>query len=161
MKYPVRIEGFEGQCIEVQTAGIFSSAQLLVNGQPAPKGQKRNEMLLRHHDGREAIATWKPLFLGLDVPQLEVEGKTIRVVEPLKWYEWAWGGLPVLLICAGGFLGAMAGMIGLAINTRVFRSSFGGVIKYVITGAVSLLVVIIYLVVAVMVSGAMNKAFVH
>ena len=51
MKYPVNLQGFEGQTIEVQTQGLLSGARQFVNGKPASKGTKRGEMLLRRNDG--------------------------------------------------------------------------------------------------------------
>ena len=95
MNYPINIEGFEGQTLEMKPSGMWAGPQLLVNGQPAPKGPKRGQMLLRRTDGSEAVATWKPQFMGLDVPRLDVDGKQINVVEPLKWYAWVWSGLPI------------------------------------------------------------------
>ncbi len=93
MRYPVHLEGFEGQTLEVQPGGLFSGPKVFVNHQPAPKGKGR-EVILRRNAGTGVAATLKPIFFGLDVPQLVVEGKTIRVVEPLKWYVWAWIALP-------------------------------------------------------------------
>jgi hypothetical protein len=157
LKYPVQIPGFEGHTIEVATPGLFSGVKLLVNNQPAPRGPKRNQMLLKRNDGSEVVATWKPQLLGFDIPQLVVEGKTFQVVEPLKWYEWVWGGLPILLLFVGGALGALAGLIGFAINARIFRSSLNGLVKYILSAAVSLLAVFVYFVVAILISNAINQ----
>lgn len=157
MNYPVKIEGFEGQTIEVQPAGFFSSQKLLVNGQPASSGKKRGEMVLRRNDGQEVIATWKPQFAGFDIPQLVVEGKTIQVIEPLKWYEWVWSALPVMLIFIGGALGGITGVIGLTINAKVFRSDLNGFVKFVATGVISLLAVVVYFVAAVLFLSAIGR----
>jgi hypothetical protein len=145
LKYKAIIEGFEGQNIEVN-ASFWSGSKLLVNGEPAPKGDKRNEMLLQRNDARQVTATWKPQLLGLDVPQLMVDGKVVSLVEPLKWYQWAWGGLPLLLVFVGGMLGALAGLIAFSINAKVFRTEFNDVLKYVLAGMVSFIAVLTYLV---------------
>ena len=63
---------------------------------------------------------WKPQVVGLDLPQLIVDGQTIHVAEPLKWYVWVWSGLPIMLIFIGGAIGALAGIIGFSINTNIF-----------------------------------------
>jgi len=144
MSYNVNIDGCEGQNIELRVS-FFSGPKLFVNGEPAPKGNKRGEMVLRRNDGREIVARWKPQFMGLDVPQLVVDGETLAVVEPLKWYEWLWGGLPILLVFVGGLLGALAGVIGFFINTKVFRSNLNGFLKYVVSGVVSVLALVAYL----------------
>ena len=156
MSYPAKIEGFEYQNIEVQT-GFWTGPRLLVNGEPAPKGSKRGEMILRRDDGRQVNASWKPQFLGLDVPQLVVDGRTVQLVEPLKWYQWVWGGWPIVLLFVGGALGAIAGMLGAVINARVFRAEISEILKYVVTGVVSILAVLVYFVAAISLSLMINR----
>ena len=87
MIYKVNMEGFEGQDIEVKTS-FWSGPKLLINGQLAPKGNKRGEMLLQSNDGKQVVARWKRQFMGLDVPQLVVDEKVINLAEPLRWYQW-------------------------------------------------------------------------
>jgi len=149
MSYKVSIEGFEGQDIEVKTS-FWSGPKLVVNGVPAPEGNKRGEMLLQRNDGRQIIARWKPQFIGLDVPQLIVDEKVINLAEPLKWYQWIWGGLPIALVFIGGALGAITGIIGFTINTKIFRTGMNSVLKYVITGVVSVLAVVAYFIAAML-----------
>lgn len=151
MKYKANIEGFEGQNIEVSTS-FWAGPKLLVNGERAPKGEKRNEMLLQRNDARQVVATWKPQLLGFDVPQLLLDGKTVSLVEPLKWYQWAWGGVPLLLVFAGGLLGAFVGLVAFSINARVFRSGLHEVLKYVVSGLYTFAAVIAYLFFATIVS---------
>jgi hypothetical protein len=151
MGYQANVEGFEGQNIEV-SVNFWSGPKLLVNGEPAQKGNKRGEMLLQRNDGKQVAAIWKPQFLGLDVPKLSVDGKTISFVEPLKWYQWAWGGWPVILVFVGGALGAIAGMIGFLLNAKIFRTGLSNMLKYVATGAISILAVVAYSVVALIFS---------
>ncbi len=157
MNYPVQLEGFEGQTIEVQPAGTFSGYKLLVNGQPAPQGPKRGQMLLRRNDGTESIASWKVQLLGFDVPQLVVDGKPITLEEPLKWYEGVWSGWPVLLLFVGGALGAVAGFIAFSVNIRIFHSSLGRVEKYLLTAAISAVAVMVYMVVAALLASALGR----
>lgn len=147
MRYKLNIEGFEGQDIEVKTS-FWSGPKLLVNGQPAPKGSKRGEMLLQSNDGRQVVARWKQRFMGLDVPQLVVDNKVISLVEPLKWYQWVWSGLPIALVFVGGALGAIAGIIGFTINAKIFRTEMNSVLKYVVSGVVSILAVVAYFIAA-------------
>ena len=156
MGYETRIEGFEGQNIEVQV-GFWLGPKLLVNGEPAPKGKKSGEMLLQRNDGRQVIATWKPQFGGFDIPQLVVDGKATNLVEPLKWYEWIWGGLPLLLIFFGGAIGGACGAVGFMINTKIFRTEADGLLKYLITGVVSFVTVVVYLIVALIFSFLINS----
>lgn len=151
MKTEAKIEGFEGQNIEVNVS-FWSSPKLLINGEPAPKGANRNEMLLQRNDARQVIATWKPQLLGLDVPQLVVDGKVVNLVKPMKWYQWAWCGLTLLMVVTGGMLGAMVGLIAFSINAKVFRTELNDVMKYVLSGLVSIIAFFTYLVLGTIIS---------
>ncbi len=156
MNYPITLEGFEGQTIEVQTAGIWSGPKLMVNGQPAAKGAKRGQMTLTNNHGQQVVAAWRPRFLGLDVPQLAVDGELIEVTKPLPWYAWLWSGLPILLLFIGGALGAVAGIVAFTINAGIFRSSRSTAVKFLLTTVVSLLAGVIYFVLAVLLSMALG-----
>ena len=163
MSYAANIEGFEDQKIVVDVS-FWSGPKLLINGQPAPKGSKRGEMLLQRNDGTQAIASWRQQFLGLDVPQLVVDGKVVKLVDPLRWYQYVWGGLPILLIFGGGALGAIAGLIGaiagligFSVNIRVFRTGPNSAMRYVVSGAVSALAVAVYFVVAILFTLLINN----
>jgi len=152
MRYPVHLEGFEGQTLEIQTGGLFSGPKVFVNHQPAPKGKGR-EVLLRRNDGTSVAVTLKPSVFGLDVPQLVVEGKTIRAIDPLKWYVWAWIALPILLVFVGGALGGIVGALGLTTNAKIVRSKMNGLAKFAATAAVSAFVVAAFVAVVVALGG--------
>lgn len=146
MIYTPSIEGFEGQKVEAKIS-LLTGSRLFINGTPAPKGLRRGEMVLQRNDGRPVYASWKPQAFGLDVPQLVVDGRTISLAAPLQWYQWVWSALPVLLVFWGGLLGAIAGVLAFSINTSIFRSSMNQIIKYFLSGLVSILTVLIYLVI--------------
>jgi hypothetical protein len=154
--YKPTIEGFEGQDIQVNI-GFFSGAKLFINGSPASKGKKRGEMILQQNDGKEVIATWKAQFLGIDVPQLVVDHKAITLVPPLKWYQWVWGGWPILLVTIGGALGAILGLIGFSINSRIFRAEISEGLKFVVTAVISFLCVAAYFVAALGIALLLNR----
>jgi hypothetical protein len=155
MSYNPKIEGLEGKNIEVQI-GFWTGPKLLINGESAAKGRKRGEMIIPLNDGRQVTATWKAQALGLDIPQLIVDGKVINLVEPLKWYQWIWGSWPIILLFTGGALGALAGMLSVVINTRVFRTEMNDILKYIVSGAVTVLAVAAYLVAAIILSTLIN-----
>jgi len=156
MSYNPKIEGFEGQNIEVQV-GFWTGPKLLINSEPAAKGIKRGEMIIQRNDGKQVTASWKGQALGLDIPQLVVDGKVIDLVEPLKWYQWVWGGWPIILLFAGGALGALAGMLSVVINTRVFRMEMNDILKYILSGIVAVLAVVAYFVAALIFSSLLNN----
>lgn len=154
MQYTLSLEGFEGQVIAVQPAGFLTGPKLLVNGQPAAKGPRRGQMLLRRDDGREVVAAWRPQLV--DVPRLVVDGQTITVVEPLPWYVWLWTGLPFLLIFLGGAIGALLGLIGFSVNAKIFRSTWPLPAKFAVSAMVSGAAVVAYLVFATILYLALN-----
>lgn len=156
MGYKANVEGFEGQDLEVNVS-FWTGSKLLVNGQPAPKGAKRGEMLLQRNDGRQVVAIWKQQMMGFDIPQLVVDGKPVKLVEPLQWYQWLWGGWPVVLVFVGGALGAIAGVLAFTINARLFRTEMNPVLKYVVTAVVSGGAVLAYFIVALLLALAINS----
>lgn len=156
MSYRAAIPGLEGQDVQVQVS-FWSGPKLLINGQLAPKGRTRGEMLLQRNDGTQATASWRPQMFGVDVPQLAVDGKVVQVVEPLKWYQWVWIGLPILLVFGGGALGALAGAIGLTISAKIMRQPLNGVVKYALTGLVTVLAGVVYLAAALLFAMLMQR----
>ena len=148
MGYPVTLPGFEGQEIVVEPAGLFSGPRLMVNGQPAPKGQARAEMLVRRNDGKDVAFTFRNNFL--DVPALMVDGMPLNLVEPLKWYEWIWNGLPMVMIFLGGALGGFIGVLAMTFNLKIFRSSPHPVLKYLLTGAMGVGAFVLYFILALL-----------
>jgi hypothetical protein len=144
MVYPITIEGFEGQKIEVQVR-FMRGMLLMVDGQAAVRGKLWGTWVLQRSDGKEVLAAWKPQRLGMDVPQLVVAGKVIDVVGPLRLIDWLWCGLPVLLIMLPNFLpGLFAAFLGLWINIQIFRVVEKPTLKFGLTMGVSLLSLGVY-----------------
>lgn len=150
MRYTVPADGFARQPLQLETAGVLSSAQLLQNGERVPKGPHRGTFMLRRDNGREAVARLRPsAFLFLDpVPAVEIDGQRIQVVQPFRWYELVWLALPILLIFGGGAIGGAIGVGAAAVNATVFRSQGRGLNRYLLTAGISLLAVIVYVVLA-------------
>jgi hypothetical protein len=142
MAKPLQLEGFEGQNIEVVPAGFLTPAKLLVDGMPAPKGKKPGENRLIRNDGREVVVKWKPQIL--DMPKLVIDGKTIDIIKPLRWYELVWVALPVLLIFKSRAFAGFMGLIAYIINAKIFRSDLGILSKYALSLLVSLLAVLAF-----------------
>ena len=145
MGYKVNAEGFEGQDIEI-VVSFWTGTKLLVNGEKAGKGPKRGQLLLKRNDGKEVVATLKQKMLGLDVPQIEIDGKTIDLVKPLTWQQWLFAGSPVVVLFLGGALGAVIAMVGIYLNVKIFRSELSNVLKYVLSIAVTAALIVGYLI---------------
>lgn len=155
MKYKVEIKGFEGQNIEVQT-GVFSSPKLFVDGVPVPVDKKTDRMILQHKDGTQYRCKWNQRSFGLDVPALEVEGIPVQVVSPLHWATWVWCVLPVLMLFIGGAIGAFIGIIGAGVNIIIFRTGMKTYLKFILTAAVLILVVVNWLFILMLIQTAIS-----
>jgi hypothetical protein len=150
MQYPLSLPGFENRGLFVETGGFWSGAKIIIDGEPAPKGPKRGQFLLRRLDGTEIIAQLRVNNFLDPIPQVVIDGENILIAEPLKWYQWVWGGLPFALAIIGGALGGLLGGIALVINGRVFRSDLKNPVKYLLTGIISIATVIAFFVSAVL-----------
>lgn len=156
MQYPVQIEGFQVQQLTLKPAGFFSGTKLMLNGQPAPKGAKKGEFILKKDDGTEVTARLKNTFLD-PVPQIIInDTQTIKIVEPLKWYQWLWAGLPIALLFIGGVVGAIFGLVATNFSIRVFRSDMSVALQYLAVGGISVLAAVAYLVIAMLITGLVN-----
>jgi hypothetical protein len=135
MRYQINLRGFEGQMIEVRPPGLLRGAKLYFNGEPAPRGANRGEMLLRRNDGKDVTVKFKGFFL--DVPDLVVDEEVIQVVQPLKWYEWVWNCLPLLIVIRGEIIALIIAFVAISLNLGLFRNRVGWLEKYGFTGLVS------------------------
>jgi hypothetical protein len=83
------------------------------------------------------------------VPTLKIDGEAVNLLEPLQWYEYAWSGLPILLVFAGGLLGGLVGGIATMANGRLFRSERGSIAKYGLAGLITVAAVALFFVLAI------------
>jgi hypothetical protein len=154
MQHYVHAEGFEGRQLVVESAGFFAGPRLMLDGQPASKGPKRGQLLLRRNDGVAVIAQLRGVFVD-PIPQVTVDGKKIKIAEPLPWYVWIWSGLPLVLLFMGGALGGGLGAVAMTINGRIFRADMHGALKFAVTGAISLVATLVFFTLAIL----LNQAF--
>jgi len=140
MKFPLELEGFEGQSIIVEGPGFVRHPRILINGKQAPKGPKRFSCVMKRNDGFKILVEIRPIFLD-PVPRIFVENEEIKLAKPLNAFQWIWSGIPILLIFVGGIVGGFLGAAAFWFNARIFRSNeIGSVEKYFLTGAVTVIV---------------------
>jgi hypothetical protein len=145
MRIPFQLEGHTGQVLEVETAGWFSGPKLLLDGQQAPKGPKRNQYLLPREGGFKQLVQLKQVFID-PVPQIIVDDEVIQLIQPLSLVQWIWSGLPIILIFMGGAIGGAVGGAAFWVNTRIFRSDMSTTERYILVGLTSAISVFIYLI---------------
>lgn len=146
MEIPVAHTRFQKQQLTVRPAGWFSASQVLLNG--ARLKRVKGVYLARADDGSDVSIRLGAAF-GDPVPTLRVGDEVVQLAKPLKWFEYAWAALPMLLLFVGGALGGLAGALGSYCNFRIFRSDRGGITKYALSGATSAIAVVLFFVFAV------------
>ena len=156
MQHSIQVEGFEGRRLTVESSGWLSGPRLTIDGQPAPKGPKRGQFLLPRNDGVVVIAQLRGVFVD-PIPQITIDGKPIKIAEPLPWYVWAWSGLPLVLLFIGGALGGGLGAAAMTINGRIFRADLHTALKFAFTGLVSLVATFGFLALAIVLNQAIRN----
>ena len=154
MDMRVAVPGMEGQNVSLRLAGIFSGAKLLLNGQELAK--EKGIFNLRSNTGSTLQVRLKGRFLD-PIPNVVVGENTIELAPPLAWYQYAWLGIPILLVFLGGAIGGLCGGLAAAISSRIFRSERSEGVKYALTGLVSLGAFVTYVMVAGTITNAIRK----
>jgi len=144
--YALALPGFEGRRVFLKTAGIVSGPKVLVGDAVAPRGKRRGTFSLRKNDGTLAEVRLKHRVLD-PVPIVEFDGRQIEVVRPLRWYEYIWMALPILLL-HGGALGALFGIGAIHISSRIIRTERSAWVRYASTGLVAVWAVGAFLIAA-------------
>ena len=137
---------FVSQKLTVRTAGFFSGAKVFLNGK-AVKPVKR-EYLVRDDRGNSVSLRLKSNIAD-PIPLVVLGGQPVRLARALTWYEYAWIGIPILLLFVGGALGAMIGVFATYTSSHILRSSRSSTSKYLLTAVVTVSAIVIFVVVAV------------
>jgi hypothetical protein len=151
----ISIPGFARQKVEVIPPGFFKGLQLLVDGQPAPRGERRGEYLLTDDKGQTLKARFRNQAFGLDFPQLMVGKQMINIVDSLKWYWWVLAALPFLLVTFGAALGGLIGIIAVWINVRLLRQPWHWAARLGAIMGVTLLAMGLWVLLYLLISGAL------
>jgi len=107
--------------------------------------EKGKPFLIKRTNGEVVKAFTKGNFPDISVPILNIEGKKHAMAAPLKWYEYLFGGLPILIILGGGILCGMIGGAATVINYTFFRKESSTAQKYLSVLGVNLASFIILL----------------
>ena len=158
MRYPVAAPGFALHPVELETGGLWRGARLLQDGVPVPRGRARGTFAPRRDDGGEGTARLVASPFVIDpVPRVEIDGRRLDVVRPLRWYELVWVALPILLVFLGGALGALVGGVAAAVNARILRTDQPLGARYLLSAGVTLFAVAVYGVLAIIILGLVGR----
>lgn len=146
MEYSFEHRAFPDRRLAVRSATLLKGAKLLVDGREAEgKGRK---FTVRDPQGSEHTITLKGSPFD-PIPKVQVdEEPPIELVPALRWYEYLWMGLPLVLIFGGGAIGGACGFVAFYASAHVFRSERGTVAKYALSGVISAVSVVLFLVLA-------------
>ncbi len=154
MIYPFEHDDFQGISLAVCGSSFFKSAYLLVDDVKV-KG-KRAKFSVNDTQGATREIKLK-INIFDPVPKVEIDGAIIQLTRSLTWYEYLWMSLPIMLIFVGGGLGAMFGMLATYSSSKIFRSDKKTGIKYLLSGAVSLSAIVIFLISAGIIQYIINS----
>jgi hypothetical protein len=143
--------GFEGRNLIVRTQSFLSSARLFIDGAPVRK--EKGRYVLQNNRGQLVEAKLKSNIFD-PVPKLQIANETIILAEPLKWYEYIWIALPLVLLAIGGALGGGIGAAAAFTNAMIFRNQSMTAGKYILTLLITIGAVGLYLVLAIAIRGA-------
>jgi hypothetical protein len=149
MRLEITHPAFRTQRLAVETAGWFTGPELLVNGSVAEK--RKGRYTVASDSGTETAVELKYNFFD-PVPKAKIGGESIELAPPLKWYEYAWIGIPVLLIFMGGAIGGFVGALGAVASGRVFRGSYSTAAKYGLSALIALGALVAFVVLATLIS---------
>ena len=157
-QYRLHVPGFKGREPVLDTGNWRTGAFLIEDGKRPPRAKRRGWVVLHRNDGKPVEARIRARAMGLDpVPNVEVEGEVVSLEPPLKWYQWAWIALPVLLVFVGGALGVAFGTAGTAVNARLMRSERPTRTRYGLTALVSVATAALFFAVALGVRLALEQ----
>jgi hypothetical protein len=145
MNLKIDHQNFITKKLELVPATWKSSSKLLLDEKEVKK--EKGKFTVVGDDGNESLITFKSSFLD-PVPKVFIGEEEIKLVEPLKLYEYLWIFLPILLVFGGGALGGLVGVISIYSSFRIFRSDRGVLAKYLRAGLNSILAVVSFFILA-------------
>jgi hypothetical protein len=154
MQIEVNHSAFKTQRLSVETASFFAAPKLLVNAVVLKR--KGGSYLVASDSGQQLKIQVKYNFLD-PIPKVKIGEETIELAKPLQWFEYAWIGVPMLLVFAGGALGGFVGAGSMVVNGRIFRSDRGVFSKYALAGITTLAGAIVFFVLAVAIRLAIDR----
>lgn len=147
MDIPIAHQAFQGRGLMVRPAGLLKGPRVVIDGSEV-KG-RRLRFPVRDNSGNELVIRLRSN--GIDpIPKVEMLGQVLELARPLKWNEYLWIGLPILLALQGGFLGALIGFSATYSSARIFRSDRTAAAKYGLTALISLAAVGVFFVLVIL-----------
>jgi hypothetical protein len=146
MRIEIKHPAFKSKHLSVEQASFFSGPKLLLDG-VAVKKQKGTYPVVSD-SGQQVMIQMRYNLLD-PIPTIKIGDAAIELAKPLRWFEYAWIGLPMLLVFAGGALGGFVGGGSTVVNGRIFRSDRGALSKYALAGVTTVAGAVVFFVIAI------------
>ncbi|WP_346863763.1 hypothetical protein [uncultured Draconibacterium sp.] len=153
MEYSINLPQIEKDTLKLVVPQFFGKPKLVYNNIEIPK--LNNRYAVNGNNETPYIFALKNNFFD-PVPKVEVNNQALQIVQAIKWYEYLWMGLPIVLIFQGGLIGALLGFFASRINISIFRNNKKQIIKYLFTLGISLFVICAYLIIVLLLTEAVN-----
>jgi hypothetical protein len=153
MRFAIHHPAFKSQRLSVQTALGLGGPKLLLNDEIVKRQYGTYPML--SDSGSQFLAQMDVNWVDT-IPVVKIGGKSISVAKPLRWFEYAWICVPLLLVFVGGMLGLIVGWGSAIFSTRIFRSDRSARTKYVLAAACSLMGVAVFFAVTAVMKAAFS-----
>jgi Zn-dependent protease len=153
MRIPIQHPAFKSKGLSVEPASFFSGPKLLLDGVAVKKQKGRYPVV--SDSGQQVLIQVRYNLLD-PIPTVKIGDAAVELAKPLQWFEYAWIGVPMLLVFAGGALGGFVGAGSTVVNGRIFRSDRSAVSKYALAAVTSITGAAIFLVLAVAISMAVG-----
>lgn len=129
-------------------SNIFSGKSTLKqNGNLIEQSKEKGKPFLIKRANDEVVKAYPKMNIpDISAQSLTINGKKHIMANPLKWYEYIIGGLPLLVIFGGGAIGGFIGGGATVINYTFFREKTSN--KYFKVIGVNVFCFILYLFVA-------------
>jgi len=153
----IRIEhpDFVSRRLKVETAGWWRAPRLYQRGVPVPAS--RGVYLVTTDAGETAPIRMRWDFID-PVPRLRLGQRTLTLARPLRWYEYLWLGLPLLLLAfKGGVVGGLIGALAMHCNGQLFRRQTLPGRRYLLTGLLSLGAIAIFAFLALLLRAVLHR----
>jgi hypothetical protein len=158
MDFAVSHPAFRSQNLSVRTAGLFTGPVVLLNGAAVKRVKGKYDV--RDDAGTERVVQLKSNFIDA-IPLVKIGNETVQLARPLRWYEYLWIGVPIVLMFAGGALGGGIGAFAAYSSSRIFRSDRSSGSKYALTGLISVAAFVGFFILAVAIQVALRNSRTH
>ncbi len=135
MQLEVQHPAFKAQRLAVETAGWFHGPRLLLNGTVVQKEKARYTVAA--DSGVEIVIQLKYNYLD-PIPKIKIGDEVTELARSLKWYEYLWMGIPIVLVFSGGAIGGLVGAVAANASGRVFRSDRSSPAKFGLSALITL-----------------------